>query len=290
MLEWWELYDENHKLPYFYNTKTGETEWVRPSLGVVIPVKQGTPKFGQHYSLNPSLTHSQSFPPLLPPYSSYSSSSVSISIQLVAIQNSKIGKRVSMSIKRASIIHSFDSPNASSIPSYALGGSTDILGRGSSTDLLGRGSSNDLMLKSSNPDLQSVEGPNYTYQQGSPKVPLGIKTSDQHQLAKELDSLDMQSPIKDSVMQQHHSFRDSSALATKSSSSPKVPHHMYPENHDQQFMQQPRISSANVADSSPSGSGAPPPPPPPPPPPVPTLGSNGKFYSIGDPVNNPGSI
>ncbi|KAI8826685.1 Rho GTPase activation protein [Fimicolochytrium jonesii] len=37
-LEWWELFDENHKLPYYYNTKTGETEWMRPTTGLIIPL------------------------------------------------------------------------------------------------------------------------------------------------------------------------------------------------------------------------------------------------------------
>ncbi|KAI9012756.1 hypothetical protein BC832DRAFT_547929 [Gaertneriomyces semiglobifer] len=37
-IEWWELFDENHKLPYYYNTKTGETEWLRPTTGTIIPL------------------------------------------------------------------------------------------------------------------------------------------------------------------------------------------------------------------------------------------------------------
>ncbi|KAF9179838.1 hypothetical protein BGZ51_006630 [Haplosporangium sp. Z 767] len=28
--EWWELFDDIHNLPYYYNTKTGQTEWERP--------------------------------------------------------------------------------------------------------------------------------------------------------------------------------------------------------------------------------------------------------------------
>ncbi|KAG0007853.1 hypothetical protein BGZ80_004153, partial [Entomortierella chlamydospora] len=28
--EWWELFDDVHNLPYYYNTKTGQTEWERP--------------------------------------------------------------------------------------------------------------------------------------------------------------------------------------------------------------------------------------------------------------------
>eukprot|EP00842_Homolaphlyctis_polyrhiza_P001057 jgi/Hompol1/1952/HPOL_005807-RA len=36
-LEFWELYDETHKLPYFYNTRTKQTEWVRPAVGTIIP-------------------------------------------------------------------------------------------------------------------------------------------------------------------------------------------------------------------------------------------------------------
>ncbi|KAI9092913.1 hypothetical protein DFS34DRAFT_281217 [Phlyctochytrium arcticum] len=59
-IEWWELYDDNHKLPYYYNTKTGETEWLRPNVGTVIP--------------------------------------------LTAIQNSSIGKRVSVLVQQASSV------------------------------------------------------------------------------------------------------------------------------------------------------------------------------------------
>ncbi|TPX34507.1 hypothetical protein SmJEL517_g02866 [Synchytrium microbalum] len=36
--EWWELYDENHKLPYYYNTKTKQTEWVKPTEGTILPL------------------------------------------------------------------------------------------------------------------------------------------------------------------------------------------------------------------------------------------------------------
>ncbi|KAI9337364.1 hypothetical protein DFJ73DRAFT_849162 [Zopfochytrium polystomum] len=60
--EWWELFDDNHKLPYYYNTKTGETEWLKPETGNVIP--------------------------------------------LIAIQNSTIGKRVSVILKRNSMLSS----------------------------------------------------------------------------------------------------------------------------------------------------------------------------------------
>jgi hypothetical protein len=61
--EWWELFDDNHKLPYYYNTKSGETEWLKPVTGTVIP--------------------------------------------LISIQNSSIGKRVSVAIKRASTMNTF---------------------------------------------------------------------------------------------------------------------------------------------------------------------------------------
>ncbi|KAL2916168.1 hypothetical protein HK105_204259 [Polyrhizophydium stewartii] len=57
--EWWELFDESHKLPYYFNTRTKQTEWVRPTTGTVIPV--------------------------------------------VAIQNSAIGKRLSVSFATASM-------------------------------------------------------------------------------------------------------------------------------------------------------------------------------------------
>ncbi|KAJ1551379.1 hypothetical protein HK096_000378 [Nowakowskiella sp. JEL0078] len=59
-VEWWELFDDNHKLPYFYNTQTGETEWLRPDDGHIIP--------------------------------------------LIAIQNSAIGKRVSIALQRVSMM------------------------------------------------------------------------------------------------------------------------------------------------------------------------------------------
>ncbi|KAI8925684.1 Rho GTPase activation protein [Entophlyctis helioformis] len=36
-VEWWELFDEKHKLPYYYNTSTKQTEWVRPTYGTIIP-------------------------------------------------------------------------------------------------------------------------------------------------------------------------------------------------------------------------------------------------------------
>ncbi|KAF9977229.1 hypothetical protein BGZ73_006592 [Actinomortierella ambigua] len=31
--DWWELFDDIHNLPYYYNTKTGQTEWERPHDG-----------------------------------------------------------------------------------------------------------------------------------------------------------------------------------------------------------------------------------------------------------------
>ncbi|KAJ3180906.1 hypothetical protein HDU87_001552 [Geranomyces variabilis] len=62
-IEWWELFDDNHKLPYYYNTKTGETEWMRPAIGTIIP--------------------------------------------LSAIQNSSIGKRVSVLVQQQSLANSF---------------------------------------------------------------------------------------------------------------------------------------------------------------------------------------
>ncbi|KAI9142002.1 hypothetical protein BKA69DRAFT_1070956 [Paraphysoderma sedebokerense] len=34
--DWWELFDENHKLPYYYNTQTGETDWIRPTTGTIV--------------------------------------------------------------------------------------------------------------------------------------------------------------------------------------------------------------------------------------------------------------
>jgi hypothetical protein len=33
--EWWELFDENHKLPYYYNTKTMETVWDPPNCDII---------------------------------------------------------------------------------------------------------------------------------------------------------------------------------------------------------------------------------------------------------------
>jgi hypothetical protein len=35
--EWWELTDDSRGLPYYYQTKTGETVWERPE-GFVIPL------------------------------------------------------------------------------------------------------------------------------------------------------------------------------------------------------------------------------------------------------------
>lgn len=36
--EWWELWDDNHKLPYYYHTTSGQTEWLRPENGTVLPL------------------------------------------------------------------------------------------------------------------------------------------------------------------------------------------------------------------------------------------------------------
>ncbi|KAL7754482.1 Lipase 5 [Sorochytrium milnesiophthora] len=41
---WWELFDETHqrtlvKLPYYYNTKTRETDWVPPEVGTLVNLK-----------------------------------------------------------------------------------------------------------------------------------------------------------------------------------------------------------------------------------------------------------
>jgi len=35
--EWWELLDEARDIPYYYHTKTKETQWTRPE-GFVIPL------------------------------------------------------------------------------------------------------------------------------------------------------------------------------------------------------------------------------------------------------------
>lgn len=35
--EWWELFDEARDIPYYYHTKTKETQWTRPE-GFVIPL------------------------------------------------------------------------------------------------------------------------------------------------------------------------------------------------------------------------------------------------------------
>jgi Rho GTPase-activating protein 39 len=35
--EWWELQDESREMPYYYHTKSGETQWTRPE-GFVIPL------------------------------------------------------------------------------------------------------------------------------------------------------------------------------------------------------------------------------------------------------------
>ncbi|RIB02959.1 hypothetical protein C2G38_2255281 [Gigaspora rosea] len=36
--EWWELWDDNHQLPYYYHTISGQTEWARPDSGTIIPL------------------------------------------------------------------------------------------------------------------------------------------------------------------------------------------------------------------------------------------------------------
>ncbi|CAG8561530.1 10944_t:CDS:10 [Dentiscutata erythropus] len=36
--EWWELWDDNHQLPYYYHTASGQTEWIRPETGTIIPL------------------------------------------------------------------------------------------------------------------------------------------------------------------------------------------------------------------------------------------------------------
>jgi hypothetical protein len=36
--DWWELWDEHNKLPYYYNTLTGTTEWFRPENKTIIPL------------------------------------------------------------------------------------------------------------------------------------------------------------------------------------------------------------------------------------------------------------
>ncbi|KAI9205889.1 MyTH4 domain-containing protein [Polychytrium aggregatum] len=37
--EWWELFDENYKLPYYYNPKSAKTEWIRPVTGFILPLR-----------------------------------------------------------------------------------------------------------------------------------------------------------------------------------------------------------------------------------------------------------
>jgi len=37
--EWWELFDDQHQLPYYYKTTTGETEWTKPKEGTVIGLR-----------------------------------------------------------------------------------------------------------------------------------------------------------------------------------------------------------------------------------------------------------
>ncbi|KAK9767399.1 hypothetical protein K7432_002844 [Basidiobolus ranarum] len=36
--EWWELYDEQNDLNYYYNTLSCQTEWIRPEVGLIIPL------------------------------------------------------------------------------------------------------------------------------------------------------------------------------------------------------------------------------------------------------------
>lgn len=36
--EWWELFDEKYKLPYYYHTLSQKTDWARPTKGTVIPL------------------------------------------------------------------------------------------------------------------------------------------------------------------------------------------------------------------------------------------------------------
>ncbi|KAF7730954.1 hypothetical protein EC973_001000 [Apophysomyces ossiformis] len=51
--DWWELWDEKHQLPYFYNTQTGVTEWDRPADKEVIPLIkiQSSSMLGKRVSL-----------------------------------------------------------------------------------------------------------------------------------------------------------------------------------------------------------------------------------------------
>jgi hypothetical protein len=46
--DWWELWDENNQLPYYYNTLTGSTEWVRPENKVIIPLMKIQVRFGNN--------------------------------------------------------------------------------------------------------------------------------------------------------------------------------------------------------------------------------------------------
>ncbi|KAF9414141.1 hypothetical protein BGZ94_000509 [Podila epigama] len=52
--EWWELFDDVHNLPYYYNTKTGQTEWERPQDNVNVVSLTAIQKsvIGQRLSLH----------------------------------------------------------------------------------------------------------------------------------------------------------------------------------------------------------------------------------------------
>ncbi|KAG0308763.1 hypothetical protein BGZ98_006938 [Dissophora globulifera] len=59
--EWWELFDDIHNLPYYYNTKTGETEWEQPQDGSGVLSLTAIQKsvIGQRLSLHLSSTIGQ---------------------------------------------------------------------------------------------------------------------------------------------------------------------------------------------------------------------------------------
>ncbi|TPX55048.1 hypothetical protein PhCBS80983_g05628 [Powellomyces hirtus] len=115
-IEWWELFDDNHKLPYYYNTRTGETEWMRPTIGTIIP--------------------------------------------LSAIQNSSIGKRVSVLVQQQSLANSF-SPLSQMAASHAGNPSYMHFSSGASNphaniaeeDVIPRSSSNRSSRAGSQPEL-----------------------------------------------------------------------------------------------------------------------------------------